>query len=139
MRVLIVDDVAAVREALRLLLNDEPGVRVVGEAGTGEEAMRLAVNLQPEVVVIDLGLPRLGGLALIRALAGRANPPRVVAMHVYGAGAVARRLALEAGAAAYVEKGASLEEVVAALRAVLVAVGSGVASGGEDGVEPPSS
>lgn len=119
MRVLIVDDVPAVREALRLLLNDEPGVRVVGEAGDGEEALRLAESLQPDVVVIDLDLPHLSGLAATRALASQPNPPRVVAMNVYGADAAVRRLALEAGAVTYVEKGASLEEVVSALRAAL--------------------
>ena len=119
MRVLIVDDVAAVREALRLLLDDEPGVQVVGEAGDGEEALRLVETLSPEVVVMDLELPHLSGLDATRAIARRANPPRVVAMNVYGADDAIRRLALEAGAAAYVEKGASLEEVVAALRAGL--------------------
>jgi DNA-binding NarL/FixJ family response regulator len=119
MRVLIVDDVPAVREALRLLLDDEPGVQVVGEAGDGEEALRLADGLQPDVVLMDLGLPHLGGLAATRALAQRPHPPRIVAMNVYGADGQIRRQALEAGAATYVEKGASLDEVVAALRAAL--------------------
>src|SRR5687768_2388478 len=101
MRVLIVDDVAAVREALRLLLDDEPGVQVVGEAGDGEEALRLVETLSPEVVVMDLELPHLSGLDATRTIASRVNPPRVVAMNVYGADDAVRRLALEAGAAAY--------------------------------------
>ena len=116
MRVLIVDDVPAVREALRLLLTDEPGVTVVGEAGDGDQALRLADALRPDVVVIDLDLPHLAGLSATRVLASRPNPPRVVAMNVYGADAGVRRLALEAGATVYVEKGASLDEVVAALK-----------------------
>jgi SARP family transcriptional regulator, regulator of embCAB operon len=127
MRVLIVDDVPAVREALRLLLDDEPGVTVVGEAGDGDQALRLADSLRPDVVVIDLDLPHLAGLVATRALAAWPNPPRIVAMNVYGADAAVRRLALEAGAATYVEKGASLEEVVAALRAAL-----------SDGASPPA-
>jgi DNA-binding NarL/FixJ family response regulator len=119
MRVLIVDDVPAVREALRLLLDDEPGVQVVGEASDGDEALRLAQALAPDVVLLDLDMPHLGGLTATRALASQPNPPRVVVMYVYGADAGLRRLALAAGAATFVEKGASLDDVVAALRSAL--------------------
>jgi DNA-binding NarL/FixJ family response regulator len=120
-RVLIVDDVPAVREALRLLLGDEPGVDVVGEAADGEEALRQAVRLQPDLVFIDLDLPPPGGLAAIRHLRRSPRPPRVIALSLYGAEERLRSQALEAGASAYVEKGASLSDVVAALRAALPA------------------
>jgi DNA-binding NarL/FixJ family response regulator len=118
-RVLIVDDVAAVREALRLLLGDEPGVDVVGEAADGEDALRQAALLQPDLVLMDLDLPRPGGLAAIRLLRRGPRPPKVIALSVYGADERVRLQALAAGASAYVEKGASLTDVVAALRAAL--------------------
>ena len=114
---LIVDDVAAVREALRLLLSDEPGVEVVGEAADGEEALRQVDALRPDLVLMDLEMPHMGGLPAMRAIRLRPDPPRLVAMSVYGAADATRLSALDAGASSYVEKGATLTEVVAALRA----------------------
>ena len=118
MRLLIVDDVAAVREALRLLLSEEPSIEVVGEAADGEEALARAAALQPDLVLLDLEMPRLGGLAAIPRLRAQPHPPHIVAMSMYGADE-ARTLALAAGASTYVEKGATLDEVVAALRDAL--------------------
>ncbi len=119
MRLLIVDDVAAVREALRLLLSEEPGIEVVGEAADGEEALRQAAALEPDLVLLDLEMPRLGGLAAIPRLGAQPHPPKIVAMSMYGADDGARNRALAAGATTYVEKGATLQEVVAALRNAL--------------------
>ncbi len=119
MRLLIVDDVAAVREALRLLLSEEPGIEVVGEAADGEEALLRAADLRPDLVLLDLEMPRLGGLAAIPRLRAQAHPPKIVAMSMYGADDGARQRALAAGATTYVEKGATLQEVVAALREAL--------------------
>lgn len=119
MRVLIVDDVGAVREALRLLLSEEPGVEVVGEAADGEEALRQVAALRPDLVLMDLEMPRHGGLLAIRELRLLPRPPRIVAMGVYGADETSRARALAAGANVFVEKGATLAEVVAVLRAAL--------------------
>ncbi len=116
MRVLIVDDVAAVREALHLLLSDEPGVEVVGEAADGEEAVSLVEALRPDLVLMDLEMPRMGGLSAMRAIRLRPDPPKLVAMSVYEASDAIRLKALDAGAALYVEKGATLAEVVETLR-----------------------
>jgi SARP family transcriptional regulator, regulator of embCAB operon len=117
MRVLIVDDVAAVREALRLLLSEEPGLEVVGEAADGHEALELAAALRPDLVLLDLEMPRLDGLAVIPRLRAQPYPPQIVAMSMHAADDGARALA--AGAARYVEKGAALQDVVAALRSAL--------------------
>jgi DNA-binding NarL/FixJ family response regulator len=116
MRVLIVDDVAAVREALHLLLSDEPGVEVVGGAADGQEALDLVEALRPELVLMDLEMPRMGGLSAMRAIRLRPNPPKLVAMSVYEASDSIRLSALDAGAVSYVEKGATLAEVVETLR-----------------------
>jgi len=120
MRVLIVDDVAAVREALRLMLSDEPGVEVIGEAEDGEAALRLVETLRPDLVLMDIEMPRLGGLAAMRLIRRQASPTRLVAMSIYGANDSLRASALEAGAESYVEKGATLTEVVGALRAAFI-------------------
>jgi len=120
MRVFIVDDVAAVREALRLMLSDEPGVEVVGEAGDGEEAVRMVEALRPDLVLMDIEMPRMGGLAAMRLIRRQPRPPRLVAMSIYGASDSLRTSALEAGAQSYVEKGATLTEVVGALRAAFM-------------------
>jgi len=116
MRLLIVDDVAAVREALRLLLSEEPGIEVVGEAADGEEALQRAADLHPDLVLLNLEMPRLGGLAAIPRLCAQPHPPKIVAMSMYSADDGARSRALAAGATTYVEKGATLQQVVAALR-----------------------
>ena len=116
MRVLIVDDVAAVREALRLLLSDEPGLEIAGEAADGEEALRLAVALRPDLVLIDLDMPHMGGLPAIRAMRDLQPPPHIVVMCVYGADDSLRTSALAAGVDNCVEKGANLADVVAVLR-----------------------
>lgn len=117
MRVLIVDDVAAVREALRLLLSEEPGVEVVGEAADGEQAVQMVDVLRPDLVLMDIEMPHMDGLAAMRAIRRRPAPPKLVAMSIYGASDSLRASALDAGAAIYVEKGATLAEVVGALRA----------------------
>ncbi|MCI2417812.1 response regulator transcription factor [Saccharopolyspora sp. K220] len=69
-RVLIADDQAAVRSALRLVLDTAPGVRVVGEAADGAEAIRQVRSRRPDVAVIDIRMPKLDGIAVIRALTG---------------------------------------------------------------------
>jgi two-component system invasion response regulator UvrY len=118
MRVLIVDDIAAVREGLRLLLGEEPGVEVVGEAAGADEALLQVEALRPDLVLIDLELPRFGGVPAIREMSLGPRPPRIIAMSVYADEAVRAR-ALAAGASRYVEKGADLSAVVAALRGTL--------------------
>jgi len=114
-RVLIVDDHPMVREGLRSML-EPAGVRVVGEAGTGEGALRAAAASEPEVVLLDLELPDLDGLAVLRRLKARAPDTAVLVITMHDDPALVRR-AVEAGASGYVLKGVGRRELLAAVEA----------------------
>jgi len=115
-RVLIVDDHPMVREGLRSML-EPAGVEVVGEAGTGEDALRAAAACEPEVVLLDLELPDLDGLAVLQRLKARAPGPAVLVITMHDDPTLVRR-AVEAGASGYVLKGVGRRELLAALEAV---------------------
>jgi DNA-binding NarL/FixJ family response regulator len=115
-RVLIVDDHPMVREGLRSML-EPAGVAVVGEAGTGEDALRAAAACDPEVVLLDLELPDLDGLAVLQRLRARASDAAVLVITMHDDPALMRR-AVEAGASGYVLKGVGRRELLAALEAV---------------------
>jgi DNA-binding NarL/FixJ family response regulator len=119
-RVLIVDDIPEVREALRWALENEPDLVVVGEAGTGPEALTCAVELAPDVVILDIELPTLDGYAVTRALKGSAYPPVVVLLTVHG-DPLSRRWATEAGGDGFAEKGAGWPALIAEVRRALAA------------------
>jgi DNA-binding NarL/FixJ family response regulator len=117
-RILIADDQAMVRGGLRLILEDQPDLTVVGEAADGAEAVTLARRLRPDVSLIDIRMPRLDGIEVTRALAGPdvPDPLRVVIVttfdldeYVYGA--------LRAGAAGFILKDAGPALLVEAVRA----------------------
>jgi DNA-binding NarL/FixJ family response regulator len=75
-RILIVDDAPAVRESLRWLLEDEPGLTVIGEAPTGSLALQMAVNLKPDLVILDVELPDMDGFVVTSQL--KAQPRSLV-------------------------------------------------------------
>jgi DNA-binding NarL/FixJ family response regulator len=117
--VLIVDDQALIRSALRELLAHEPGIMVAGEAVQGREAVALASSLRPDVVLMDIRMPEMDGIAATAAIC--ADPElvdvRVLILttfeedeHVVAA--------LRAGASGFIGKGAEPEEIVRAVRAV---------------------
>jgi DNA-binding NarL/FixJ family response regulator len=111
-RVLLVDDHPLVRQGTRVLLADEPGFEVVGEAADGGEAVERAAELAPDVVLMDLRMPGMDGVAAVRALAARV-------LLLTGSGVDERTFeALEAGALGYLSKSAPGAEVIAALRRV---------------------
>ena len=115
-RVLVVDDHAVVREGLRSFLDLQDGIEVVGEAADGEDAVSAASRLDPDVVLMDLVMPRLGGVAAMRLLRDRAPRARVIVLTSF---LDDEKLlpALRAGAAGYLLKNAQPEELVRAVRA----------------------
>jgi DNA-binding NarL/FixJ family response regulator len=113
---LLVDDRPSVRAGLRLRLSLEPDIRVVGEAGNGYEALEKIQELQPMVVVMDIHMPYLDGLATTAALRAAGNPSAVILVSLYDNAAYPAQ-AQAAGAAAYVPKQCNPEELVAAIRA----------------------
>ncbi|XVS65586.1 response regulator transcription factor [Actinosynnema sp. CA-299493] len=82
-RVLVADDQRAVREALRLVLDGEPDIEVVGEAGSGTEAVHLALARRPDVVVMDLRMPHGDGIAAIARLGAAEVRAKVLALTTF--------------------------------------------------------
>lgn len=115
-RVLIVDDHPMVREGLRSML-EPAGVVVVGETGTGEDALRIAAALEPDVVLLDLELPDLDGLAVLQRLKALGGRPAVLVVTMHDDPALVRR-AVEGGASGYVLKGVGRRELLSALDTV---------------------
>jgi DNA-binding NarL/FixJ family response regulator len=115
-RVLLADDQEMVRTGFRLILSAEPGLEVVGEAGTGVDAVTRARELRPDVVLMDIRMPELDGLEATRVLVGDPEPPRIVVVttfdfdeYVYGA--------LRAGACGFLLKDAGPRLLVEAVKA----------------------
>ena len=114
---MLVDDHVVLRSGLRALINQETDLEVVSEAGTARDARAHLGSAQPDVLVLDLTLPGGGSLELIRELADRGPPPRVLVLSMHNDPAYARA-ALGAGATGYVVKTVSEEDLLAAIRAV---------------------
>lgn len=116
-RVLLADDHPVVRAGVRTLVTTQPDMDVVGEAGDGAEAVELAERLRPDVLILDLSMPRLGGLSAIRFIAAKAPDTRVLVLTMHDDPTYLRQ-ALAQGAAGYLVKKAADIELVAAIRAV---------------------
>jgi PAS domain S-box-containing protein len=114
-RVLLADDHAVVREGVARLLAGEPDVEVVGQAADGHEAVRLARALRPDVVLMDVSMPGLDGVAATRAIHEDLPDVRVVGLSMFEEADEAEAMR-EAGAVDYVTKSAPASELVAAVR-----------------------
>jgi DNA-binding NarL/FixJ family response regulator len=113
-RVLIADDQALFREALAILLEVQPEIEVVGEAGNGEQAVRLAAELRPDVVLMDLRMPVLDGIAATTRLRVEQPGVRVLALTTFDDDEDVFA-ALRAGAVGYLLKDVSSAKLVEAL------------------------
>ena len=116
-RVLLADDHALVRQGFRRILEDEPDIVVVGEAGGGAEAIELTQTLDPDVIVLDLGMPEINGLhAAIEIVRRRAD--RKILMLSMHADPQYVRNALDAGVRGYILKNALETDLIGAVRTV---------------------
>jgi DNA-binding NarL/FixJ family response regulator len=113
-KVLIADDQALVRTGFRKILESEPDLEVVGEAGDGGEAVEAALLLRPDVVLMDIRMPRLDGLEATRRLAGKT---RVLVLTTFDLNEYVYE-ALRAGASGFLLKDAPADQLVTAIRVV---------------------
>jgi len=115
-RLLLVDDHAVVRSGLRMLLENERDVEIVGAASSASGAMELAISLKPTVILMDIGLPDLSGIDATREIKKRMPDVSVVALTIHEDEEYFFKM-LEAGASGYVPKRAAPEELLTAIRA----------------------
>ncbi len=116
-RVLIADDHKMFRHALRLILNKEPNIEVVGEAGEGEELLALADEIKPDVVCMDISMPVIDGIEATRRLIAIRPEIKIIGLSAYTDQYYVMKL-MDAGAMGYVTKQDSAEEVMRAIRTV---------------------
>jgi two-component system response regulator NreC len=117
LRILLADDHAVIRQGLKLLVDAQPDMEVIGEAGDGREAWQRATELRPDVVVMDISMPACSGAEATQRLAAECPEIRVLALTFYEDEEYLRQL-LQAGAAGYLLKRAAAEELTLAIRTV---------------------
>lgn len=115
-RLLLVDDHAVVRSGLRMLLENERDMEIIGEASSAHEAIEVALRVKPNVILMDIGLPDLSGIDATREIKKRYPEVSVVALTIHEDEEYFFKM-LEAGATGYVPKRAAPEELLTAIRA----------------------
>lgn len=113
-RVVLVDDQEMIRTGLRMMLESRPEITVVGEAGDGEEALALLESVAADVVLMDIRMPRLDGVAATRRIREQADVPQVLVLTTFDLDEYAYD-ALRAGAGGFLLKDAPLEEIAQAI------------------------
>jgi len=115
--VMLAEDHLIVREGLRVLLQTESDIKVIGEAATGDEAVTMAATLHPNVIVMDIAMPRLNGLEATRQILAADPGARILILSAHSDDAYVERVA-ELGAAGYLIKQTSSHFLTEAIRAV---------------------
>lgn len=115
-RVLLADDHHLVRQALRMLLDKEPGIEVVGEAENGRRAASMARRIRPDVAVLDMAMPEMNGIEATERILRDASPCRVIILSMHQDRVIIQR-ALRSGASGYVLKSSVGDELKLAVRA----------------------
>lgn len=116
-RLVVVDDQGMVRAGFRSLLDAEPDLDVVGEAGNGQEALDVVSRLLPDVTLMDIRMPVLDGLAALRAIVAAGAPTRVLVLTTFALDEYVFE-ALRSGASGFLLKDAPADELAAAIRVV---------------------
>jgi DNA-binding NarL/FixJ family response regulator len=114
-RVLLADDQALVRTGFRLILDAEPDIDIVGEAGNGLEAVEMAKQLIPDVVLMDIRMPQMDGVEATRVITGEDDAARVVVLTTFDLDEYVYA-SLRAGASAFLLKDAKEDQLLAAIR-----------------------
>lgn len=117
-RILLADDHAVLRSGLRLLIDSQPHLNVVGEAGSGTEALAKATELQPDLILLDLNMPDMDGLAVLPSLK-TASPQSLILVLTMHDDVSYLQEALRAGAAGYVLKKAVDSELLMAIQTIM--------------------
>jgi two-component system response regulator NreC len=117
-RLLLVDDHAVVRSGLRMLLENQAGLEIVGEAGTGQEALALVRELQPNIVLMDIGLPDMSGIEVTRQIKQQWPAVAIVALTIHEDEEYFFKM-LQAGVSGYVPKRAAPAELLTALQTAI--------------------
>ena len=117
--VLLVDDHALVRRGFRRMLEDDPEIAVVGEAGDGKQAVRLALELRPAVIVMDVALPEQSGIEATRQIHAKLPETHILMLSMHAEDTLVRQ-ALDAGARGYILKNADNLDLVRAVRTIAV-------------------
>jgi two-component system, NarL family, response regulator LiaR len=115
-RILLADDHQVVRESLAKLLQEQPDIQVVGEAGDGDSAVELVRQLKPDVVLMDLELPTISGFEATRRIVSENPSIRVIGLSAYESVEFADALR-KVGAVNYLNKSEPAEHLIAAIRA----------------------
>ena len=132
----LVDDHTAIRQALRMMLESEADMVVVGEAGDGAEGVAVATTLEPDVTIVDLAMPGMGGLAAIPALRKAAPRTAILVFTMHESAAYVHE-AMRTGARGYLLKSAHKEELLSAIRALRAGGGVPPAPDHRHGAEAP--
>ncbi|MBK8027226.1 MAG: response regulator transcription factor [Chloroflexi bacterium] len=116
-RIVLADDHAVLRAGLRVLLNSEPDITVVGEAGDGAEALRVVAEVQPDILVLDLMMPHVKGLDVIEQIITSYPETRVLVLTMHTDTQYIRHV-MKAGGAGYVLKSSADTELIKAIRTI---------------------
>jgi two-component system, NarL family, response regulator NreC len=116
-RILLADDHAVVRQGFKMILQAQPDMEIVAEAGNGREAVDLTGKFKPDVVVMDVAMPELNGIEATRRISGAEPHVRVVALSMHKDSVYVREV-LRAGARGYLLKDSGADDLVSAVRAV---------------------